>query len=319
MKKEQSFTHANQRGTGRTYYDPAVGPARGLLRRSLEPQGVFAHSRREAEAGLQRWVAHYWMVSWAMEEGQQHIVESLPHPNVHLVFTGGHTPSVLVHGVPTKKFTRELAGTERVFGVKFRAGRFRGFLGRQVATIADKTIPAEDIFGEEVWRLVPLLTGDGTEEEKVAAANRFLLVQPTVQQGGYRKSTIRKDEVTEDLADACVQQILDHPQMTKQAQLAAWAGCSERTLQRLFLEYVGVSPKWVIRRYRMHEFVERMHGQTGPLDWAGLASELGYFDQSHMIQDFRHWTGYTPQQYMQGRSNAMPATVEARQAKGTKR
>ena len=69
-----------------------------------------------------------------------------------------------------------------------------------------------------------------------------------------------------------------------------------RSVQRLFREYVGVPPKWVIRRYRLHELVERLHsGQA--FEGAQLALDLGYADQAHLIHDFRHLVGYTPTGY----------------------
>ena len=76
---------------------------------------------------------------------------------------------------------------------------------------------------------------------------------------------------------------------------AARAGIGKRSLQRLFNEYVGASPKWVIRRCRLHEALERLH--AGVVDVAGLAAELGYFDQAHLIQDFKTIVGVTPGQY----------------------
>jgi AraC-like DNA-binding protein len=79
-------------------------------------------------------------------------------------------------------------------------------------------------------------------------------------------------------------------------ELAARAGMAVRSLQRLFSQYVGVSPKWVIRRYRLHELLERMHSGER-LDWARMAAELGYFDQAHLINDFKSITGYTPTEY----------------------
>jgi AraC-like DNA-binding protein len=67
-------------------------------------------------------------------------------------------------------------------------------------------------------------------------------------------------------------------------------------LQRLFKEYVGVPPKWVIRRYRLHELVERLHsGQA--FEGTQLALDLGYADQAHLIHDFGHVVGYTPTGY----------------------
>ncbi|MEW2383696.1 AraC family transcriptional regulator [Micromonospora sp. NPDC047707] len=72
-------------------------------------------------------------------------------------------------------------------------------------------------------------------------------------------------------------------------------GTSVRRLQRLFLAHVGVGPKWVIRRYRLQEAIEQAAG--GPLDWARLAADLGYSDQSHLVREFSAVTGRTPAAY----------------------
>ncbi|MFI7577316.1 helix-turn-helix domain-containing protein [Micromonospora sp. NPDC049497] len=72
-------------------------------------------------------------------------------------------------------------------------------------------------------------------------------------------------------------------------------GLSTRRLQRLFLTHVGVGPKWVIRRYRLHEAIER--AADGPPDWATLAADLGYSDQAHLVRDFTAAAGVSPAAY----------------------
>ena len=72
-----------------------------------------------------------------------------------------------------------------------------------------------------------------------------------------------------------------------------------RALQRLFREYVGVSPKWVINRYRLHEALEQI-AAGGAIDWSALALDLGYFDQAHFIRDFRRLVGVSPGAYARG-------------------
>src|SRR6266852_3345847 len=90
--------------------------------------------------------------------------------------------------------------------------------------------------------------------------------------------------------------------------LAAVALISKRALQRLFARYVGVSPKWVIQRYRLLEAVESIkQGET--MDWAKLAVDLGYFDQAHFITCFKRFVGQTPDDY--ARSLGTGTTAEA--------
>jgi AraC-like DNA-binding protein len=100
------------------------------------------------------------------------------------------------------------------------------------------------------------------------------------------------------------------------AQLAESEGISPRSLQRLFATYVGVGPKWVILRYRIHEALERAEStgtgrapaEPGPgagsgsgsrrdIDWAALAEELGYSDQAHLVRDFKATVGVPPTAY----------------------
>ena len=82
---------------------------------------------------------------------------------------------------------------------------------------------------------------------------------------------------------------------TSVEELCAHAGYSKRTLQRLFREYVGVTPKWVLQRIRLHEAAERMADGEG--DWPRLALDLGYFDQAHFIKAFKAVIGRTPADY----------------------
>jgi AraC-like DNA-binding protein len=71
---------------------------------------------------------------------------------------------------------------------------------------------------------------------------------------------------------------------------------NKRTLQRLFAKYVGVSPKWVIQRYRLHEAAEQLAAGSS-IGQAALAADLGYSDQAHFVRDFKSVVGMTPLAY----------------------
>ena len=106
-------------------------------------------------------------------------------------------------------------------------------------------------------------------------------------------------------AVAAVELIAKDKAVTRVERLADELGLSMRGLQRLFAEYVGIGPKWVIRRYRLHEVTARM-AAGGAIDWAALAADLGYADQGHFIRDFKNIFGEPPAWYAQRYQSASP-------------
>ena len=104
-----------------------------------------------------------------------------------------------------------------------------------------------------------------------------------------------RDPVAEQVADmvAC---ITADPALRRVDELAAASGLTARSLQRLFADYVGVSPKWVMRRARLHEAAERADSGE-QVDWAELAASLGYADQAHLTRDFTATIGVPPTRY----------------------
>ena len=272
-------------------YDPKVGQARGMLRRPL-PAGKMRHARRSPADDLSHWIAHYWMIRWDLRGCEPHLAESLPHPNVHVIFEAS---GAVVAGVQTHMFSRVLEGQSQVFGIKFRPGGFRPFLQFPTSEIADRTVPASTIFGN-VDALQALVLSSCEEDEKVDAANAFF------------HARIPKQDDTITLAGQIVERILEDRDIKTVDDLVRISGIGKRSLQRIFNEYVGVSPKWVIRRYRLHELIERSNsGEVA--DWSQLALELGYFDQAHLINDFRSITGYSPTEYqalLRGKETLQP-------------
>jgi AraC-like DNA-binding protein len=229
---------------------------------------------------LSWFVARYWAVRWDYRGQPPYRQLIVPYPNVHLSFIGGTTAKV--RGVARGHVYRVLEGTGRVFGVAFRPGCFRPFLGRPVSTITDLSVAARDVFGPGIPQRA--IAEAASEPEMLEIVERFL-----------RRHAPPRDPAAEDVADI-VAEIAATPDLTRVDDLAGRRGASVRRLQRLFAEYVGVGPKWVIRRYRLHEVTERM-ARGGSIDWAGLAAELGYADQAHFTRDFTAMVGETPTAY----------------------
>jgi AraC-like DNA-binding protein len=265
--------------------DGAQAPvARGVLD-PLEGGRRFDLSLRAPAAELAELVEHYCTVRWDLRDRDPYTQHTLPHPAVHLVAERGRSG---IRGVTSGRFSRELVGRGRVFGVRFRPAGFHPFLGAPVATLTDRTVAVAEVLGRDGAALVDRLLSLDEEASMVAAAEAFLRDRPPPADPRVAEVNRIVDQVVADRA------------ITKVDHLVERTGMGKRRLQRLFAEYVGVSPKWVIQRYRLHEAVERLAADLADLDLASLARELGYFDQAHFVKDFKALVGRPLRRYAAG-------------------
>ncbi|MBV9879346.1 MAG: AraC family transcriptional regulator [Gemmatirosa sp.] len=259
----------------------APGPPRGILHPDAHADGG-GHERLAPSDGLRGLVEHYWFVWWDLRGQPPRVAETLPHPSVHVVARDG---AVRVLGVVRGRFTTTLSDMGRVVGIKFRPGAFAPFLGRAVTTLSDRSLPLVDVFGADAAALEAIMLDDAPRPRLAARIDAFLTA--------HRPPPDAQVDVVADVVAA----IMADRAITKVEHVAERTGLGVRTLQRLFRHYVGVTPKWVIQRYRLHEAAERLRaGDGAPL--ATLALELGYADQAHFINDFRRVVGATPASYM---------------------
>ncbi|WP_245796153.1 helix-turn-helix domain-containing protein [Actinacidiphila alni] len=262
------------------------GMGRGVLRPDLAA-GRVELRQRAPRPELAPLVEFYWNPRWDLRGRPDHEQKVLAHPNVHLVF---EEPGPLVYGVQRGVFNRVLSGRGQVLGVKFRPGAFRPFIDGPVADLADRAVPAAELLGPDA--------GPG-----LAALNREILVLDDLTAMtalaedhllGLLRSA-RPDPLVAEVTEL-VERITASPQLFRVDELARELDMPVRRLQRLFAEYVGASPKWVLRRARLHEAAARADGGAD-IDWAALAADLGYADQAHLTRDFTAAVGAPPSRY----------------------
>jgi AraC-like DNA-binding protein len=249
----------------------------------LGVRGVdFRLDRAPASTDLADLVERHWLVTWDLPAGRRASVTLLPHPCVNLVLDRG---TAAIAGVGSERFTYPYSGSGRVFGVKFRPGGFRPFLGRPVSELTDQTVPLAILWGPSAATAMAAdLTAAPDLPALVAVAERHL----------REHWPVPDPEVA--VVGRIVHALLYDRSVTRVEEVSARFGIRPRTLQRLFQRYVGVSPKWVLRRYRLHEAAARLAEGTDT-SWADVAADLGYFDQSHFIRDFTRAIGMTPVAY----------------------
>jgi AraC-like DNA-binding protein len=243
---------------------------------------VFSLERRPPPNDLARFVDVHWLVSWDLRGRPAYRSQVLPHPCVHLVFEPG---GAAVHGISHRRFERRLEAAGWAVGTKFLPAGFAPFSAKPVRELTDRVLGLSEVFGDAGSELEQACPPQLGPDHALARVHQFL-----------RDRAPTAPDPRRELADAVVADMLRAAPGERVADVAARHHVSERTLQRLFSAFVGIGPKWVLQRYRLHEAIERLEAGRG-VDWARLALELGYYDQAHFARDFRALVGRTPAQY----------------------
>lgn len=228
-------------------------------------------------------VEHYFISRRRPEYDPDYIgSDVLSQPSVSLFFK----PEVAyIEGPTTKKRTLIAKESPIYVGVQFRPGGFYPFWQKSVQELTETTLPASDIF--------PNITNTFTRTMLTYEDNQQIL--------GLLESLLvakrPQPDVTVELVNNIIIFIEEKDGMITVAETAAEFHKSERSIQHIFQTYVGVGLKWAIMRARFLGVIKYARQYKNP-DWTMIASEFGYSDQSHFINDFKHLVGKAPSQYM---------------------
>jgi AraC-like DNA-binding protein len=262
---------------------PVAAAPKGVLNPALANQKLRL-ARYLPSADLAAFVEHYWIVAWDLSGQPPHVQRTLPYPCVNLVFDARRTA---IFGVMRGAFEYRLENRGHVLGVRFLPGGFRGLLQAPLITITDRTASLVSIYGLDETTAEASVLGAPDDEGMVAAAEAVLRLR------------IPAHDANVALVNRIIARIDADRDIVRIDRLASAVDLSPRALQRLFSDYVGVSPKWVIRRLRLHEAAFRLaNGEA--FDLTSFAQELGYFDQAHFTRDFKAMVGQPPSQYRRG-------------------
>jgi AraC-like DNA-binding protein len=251
----------------------------------LNPDRGAAHfslTRHVPSPAVAERVERHWIVRWDLRGRSPYTQEVLPHPCVNLVFQEGEAR---VYGIVRTKFSRRLEGAGMAVGTKFRPGAFAAFVDVPMTRLVERSLSLGEAFGPDGRRLEREVAGHGEVAEQVAVVERFIADRLPGADPGF-------ELVCEVVAD-----MLCSPLGAKVEEVAARHGLSARTLQRLFRTYIGLGPKWVLQRYRLHEAAERMAAGEAN-DLTRLALDLGYFDLAHFTRHFRRAVGRSPTAFL---------------------
>lgn len=254
--------------------------------------GVSAPSppiHRYAVSELLRTIARrHWIPVWGLPEGQVQTQKVLQYPVCLIVVSNSYAR---FYGVTTGLSTVELSGDGWAVGTMLQPAAGRLLWQQSVSQLTDRYVDLEtvpSIAGTELaTRIRAAMTHAPSDPvrhvEAVEAIEENLAAHLPVDEPGL-------------LVNAIVDRVESDQTMTRVNDLADAFGVSERQLQRLTQDRLGLTPKWLIQRRRLHEATLRL--KQGATTLADVAYELGYTDQAHFTRDFSQVTGLSPGRYL---------------------
>lgn len=242
--------------------------------------------RYAPSAALVDLVERYWIPVWSLAEPSTQ--STLQHPVCLLVISNTYAR---FYGVVQGRSSVTLEGDGWAVGTMFTPAAGKLLLRGSVAGVSDTHLDLSEIEGVDAEALVAEVRAAMADDPhdpaahavSIAAVEQRLMAHLPVDEAGL-------------LINEVVAWLREHPEVTRVDELAAHVGLSERSLQRLVEQRVGMSPKWLIQRRRLHDAVVAL--KAGEASLADVAARLGYVDQAHFTHDFRTVTGMTPGEFL---------------------
>ena len=151
---------------------------------------------------------------------------------------------------------------------------------------------------QQLWgRDLAARLGDALWSEPLSNAQRVSILQEYLLLR-LRNAPPRRQAGAADHAIAAIERACGQVRVEG---LAAQLGVSRQHLAQQFRQHVGISPKLFARICRFRAASAGMQNLAGQQDWAQVALQYGYFDQSHLIHDFQDFARSSPEAWLTGR------------------
>jgi AraC-like DNA-binding protein len=169
-----------------------------------------------------------------------------------------------------------------LLGVAFSARGTFPWLGERMDGLSDRIIALADALGDGALRLRERLLNTPTLPARFRCVERWLLAR------------LKPRTIVHPAVRWAVDRIASSGGRTPIEELATQTGFTRKHLGNLFQQQVGLSPKALARVHRFRGAMILLDRANGEVPWAALAEQCGYYDQSHLINEFRRFTGFSP-------------------------
>lgn len=197
---------------------------------------------------------------------------------------GRRFPGAIVSGAYSRHFVRDTSTPRTTVGVHFKPGGAAPVLGVPASEVADRHVALEDVWGARARALREGLLDAGSPDEVFAVLERALVARlhgPRLVHPAIAHALGRLDA---------------SPMLSRVDRVREETGYGAKRFIELFRDAVGLPPKVYSRVRRFGAVIDRL-SRGARVEWAAVAAESGYCDQSHLNREFRRFAGITPTGY----------------------
>ncbi len=154
-----------------------------------------------------------------------------------------------------------------------------------IEQLNEKILPAEDVISEELLNLREQIIDKETSSDKFLVAEEWL----------NKRFDLEKAPTAELLT--VLENLQSEPCSNYKEAIKGYPNTQKHLIDQ-FKKYIGLTPKYYQRILRFHEIFQEMQKEKG-VAWPKIAYQCGFSDQSHFIKEFKHFSGFNPQEFIQ--------------------
>lgn len=197
---------------------------------------------------------------------------------------------VWASGLRTEPITIPAGNKSEMMVISFKKGMAAPFFPFPMEEIADSVVDADLVWGTDFRSLRESLLETKDIDRRFRIVEDFLIREFQSQMAINPCVAFAIGEMTE------------RPDAISIARMNAKIGYSQKHFTEMFRKQVGVTPKSYQKIMRFQKAVKTIDAAT-EVDWGHVSLECGFYDQSHFINDFKHFAGFTPEQYAKIQTN----------------
>ena len=244
---------------------------------------------------LSQYIKYYWVLK--TDEVEPVMVQTIPSGCVHLVFHRGENLNIQSKGLQPKNFIRGQfstygslisEGNIDMIAVIFHPLGLTPFVRCSMSELYNHYINVEDLEDIELNDLKRNISVEPAVETCIRLIERFFMQRLVDADCNYQRT------------QHAIRQIINQPQIDVNT-LAESTCLGYRQFKRVFTDHVGMSPKEYYRVVRFQRALYLLQNHPG-MELVDLAYSCGFYDSSHLVKDFKEFTGCSPTQYLSSRS-----------------